>query len=63
MSAAEILKKFDDLEVAMKTHLSKVDPPLVVDLILRQRRVWLLHSMIAELMLWWHTGLTLNCSR
>jgi hypothetical protein len=38
MSAAEVLKKFDELEVAMKTHLSKVDPPLVVDLILRQKR-------------------------
>lgn len=38
MGAAEVLKKFDELEVAMKTHLSKVDPPLVVDLILRQKR-------------------------
>jgi hypothetical protein len=38
MSATEVLKKFDELEVAMKTHLPKVDPPLVVDLILRQKR-------------------------
>jgi hypothetical protein len=38
MSVAEVLKKFDELEVAMRTHLPKVDPPLVVDLILRQKR-------------------------
>ena len=38
MSTKELLKKFDELEDAMKTHLSKVDPPLVVDLILRQKR-------------------------
>jgi len=37
MSTKELLKKFDELEDAMKTHLSKVDPPLVVDLILRQK--------------------------
>ena len=38
MSVTEVLKKFDELENAMKTHLSKVDPPLVVDLILRRKR-------------------------
>jgi len=37
MSTKELLKKFDELEDTMKTHLSKVDPPLVVDLILRQK--------------------------
>jgi hypothetical protein len=35
MSATELLKKFDELEEAMKAYLNKVDPPLVVDLILR----------------------------
>lgn len=39
MSAAEeVLKKFDELEGAMKTHLGKVDAPLIVDLILRQKK-------------------------
>jgi hypothetical protein len=38
MSATELLKKFDELEEAMKAYLNKVDPPLVVDLILRQKR-------------------------
>jgi hypothetical protein len=34
----EVLKKFDELEGVMKTHLGKVDPPLIVDLILRQKK-------------------------
>jgi hypothetical protein len=34
----EIIKKFDEFEDAMKTHLGKVDPPLIVDLILRQKK-------------------------
>ena len=39
MSAAEeVLKKFDELEGAMKRHLGKVDAPLIVDLILRQKK-------------------------
>jgi hypothetical protein len=38
MSATELLKKFDELEEAMKAYLNKVDPPLVVDLILRQKK-------------------------
>ena len=39
MSAvSEVLKKFDELENAMRIHLGKVDPPLIVDLILRQRK-------------------------
>ena len=39
MSAAEeVLKKFDELEGAMKIHLGKVDAPLIVDLILRQKK-------------------------
>lgn len=33
----EVLKKFDELETAMKTHLGKVDPRLIVDMILRQK--------------------------
>ena len=34
----EVLKKFDELEDVMKIHLGKVDPPLIVDLILRQKK-------------------------
>jgi len=35
----EVLKKFDKFDDAtMKTYLGKVDPPLIVDLILRQKR-------------------------
>lgn len=34
----EVLKKFDELEDVIKTHLGKVDPPLIVDLILRQKK-------------------------
>jgi hypothetical protein len=34
----EVLKKFDELEGAMKRHLGKVDAPLMVDLILRQKK-------------------------
>ena len=34
----EVLKKFDELEDVMKTHLGKVDAPLIVDLILRQKK-------------------------
>jgi hypothetical protein len=37
MSATELLKKFHELEEAMKAYLNKVDPPLIVDLILRQK--------------------------
>jgi len=35
---SEILKKFDELENAMKTHLRKVDPLLIIDLILREKQ-------------------------
>ncbi len=39
MSAvSEVLKKFDELENAMRINLGKVDPSLIVDLILRQRK-------------------------
>ena len=34
----EILQKFDELEMSMKTHLGKVDPVLIVDLLLRQKK-------------------------
>jgi hypothetical protein len=34
----EVLKKFDEFETSMKTHLGKVDPTLIVDFILRQKR-------------------------
>jgi hypothetical protein len=34
----EILKKFDEFETSMKTHLGKVDPALIVDLLLRQKK-------------------------
>jgi hypothetical protein len=37
-SVSEVLKKFDELENATRIHLGKVDPPLIVDLILRQRK-------------------------
>jgi hypothetical protein len=37
-AVSEVLKKFDELENAMRIHLGKVDPPLIVDLILRQRK-------------------------
>jgi len=36
--AEEVLKKFDELEGAMKRHFGKVDAPLIVDLILRQKK-------------------------
>jgi hypothetical protein len=35
---SEVLKKFNELENAMRTHLGKVDPLLIVDLILRQKK-------------------------
>ena len=35
---SEILKKFDELETVMKKHIGKVDPPLIIDLILRQKK-------------------------
>jgi hypothetical protein len=35
---SEVLKKFDELENAMRTHLGKVDPLLIVDLMLRQKK-------------------------
>jgi len=34
----EVVKKFDDLENSIRTHLGKVDPLLIVDLILRQKK-------------------------
>ncbi|MGB8032202.1 MAG: hypothetical protein WCF03_00060 [Nitrososphaeraceae archaeon] len=33
----EVLKKFDEFETSMKMHLAKVDPRLIVDLLLRQK--------------------------
>lgn len=39
MSAAnEVLRKFEELENSLNTHFPKVDPILVVDLILRQKK-------------------------
>jgi hypothetical protein len=34
----EVVKKFDELENSIRTHLGKVDPLLIVDLILRQKK-------------------------
>src|ERR671930_925689 len=34
----EVLKKFDEFEASMKIHLGKIDPPLIVDLLLRQKK-------------------------
>jgi hypothetical protein len=34
----EVVKKFDELEDSIRTHLGKVDPLLIVDLILRQKK-------------------------
>ena len=34
----EVVKKFDEFEDAMRTHLGKVDPLLIVDLLLRQKK-------------------------
>ena len=34
----EVLKKFDEFETSMKMHLAKVDPRLIVDLLLRQKK-------------------------
>lgn len=34
----EVLKKFDEFESSMSTHLEKVNPPLIVDMILRQKK-------------------------
>jgi hypothetical protein len=34
----EVVKKFDELENSIKKHLGKVDPILIVDLILRQKK-------------------------
>lgn len=34
----EVLSKFGELEGTMRTHVGKVDPLLIIDLILRQRR-------------------------
>ncbi len=33
----DILQKFEEFETSMKTHLAKVDPRLIVDLLLRQK--------------------------
>lgn len=46
-AVSEVLKKFDELENAMRTHLGKVDPPLIVDLIYyggRRRILYILSS-------------------
>ena len=34
----EVLKKFNEFEDSMRTHLGKVDPLLIVDLLLRQKK-------------------------
>jgi hypothetical protein len=34
----EVVKKFDEFEDSMRTHLGKVDPLLIVDLLLRQKK-------------------------
>ena len=34
----EVVKKFDEFENVMSTHLGKVDPPLIVDMIVRQKK-------------------------
>jgi hypothetical protein len=34
----EVLKKFDEFEDSIRTHLGKVDPLLIVDLLLRQKK-------------------------
>jgi hypothetical protein len=34
----EVLKKFDEFEDFIRTHLGKVDPLLIVDLLLRQKK-------------------------
>jgi hypothetical protein len=34
----EVLKKFDEFESSMSTHLEKVNPSLIVDMILRQKK-------------------------
>ena len=34
----EVMKKFDEFEASMKIHLGKIDPPLIVDLLLRQKK-------------------------
>jgi TnpA family transposase len=39
MSAvSEVQKKFNELENAMRIHLGKVDPTLIIDLILHQKK-------------------------
>jgi hypothetical protein len=37
-AVSEVLQRFDELENAMSTNLGKVDPPLIVDMILRQKK-------------------------
>jgi hypothetical protein len=37
-AVSEVLQRFDELENAMSTNLRKVDPPLIVDMILRQKK-------------------------
>src|SRR5919199_6637631 len=34
----EVVKKFDEFEDSIRTHLGKVDPLLIVDLLLRQKK-------------------------
>jgi hypothetical protein len=34
----EVVKKFNEFEDSMRTHLGKVDPLLIVDLLLRQKK-------------------------
>jgi hypothetical protein len=37
-AVSEVLQRFDELENAMSTNLGKIDPPLIVDMILRQKK-------------------------
>ena len=37
-AVSEVLQRFDELENARSTNLGKVDPPLIVDMILRQKK-------------------------
>jgi len=37
-AVSEVLQRFDELENAMSTNLGKVHPPLIVDMILRQKK-------------------------
>lgn len=39
MSAIDLIKKFDEFEEAMRAYIEKVDFPLIVDLLLRQKEI------------------------